>query len=180
MHVKTLCLGALALGDATGYEIKKMFEDGVLSHFLEASFGSIYPALTRLTEEGLVTCHAEAQERRPDKKIYSITEAGRDALAAACQEPIAKDKFRSEFLFVMIFAHLLPPRLIGALLDQEIARYEDEIDRLVNDPEPIETPSAEFIRGFGIASLKAGLKYLKDNRRKLENSLESKLADPVP
>ncbi len=103
MDVRTLCLGALTLGDATGYEIRKMFEDGVFSHFLEASYGSIYPALTRLTEEGLVTCHSEQQEKRPDKKIYSVTAKGRTAFTEALLEPLAEDKFRSEFLFVMLF-----------------------------------------------------------------------------
>ena len=52
MNIRTLCLGILSRGDATGYEIKKMAEEGLFSHFVEASFGSIYPALTRMTDEG--------------------------------------------------------------------------------------------------------------------------------
>ena len=52
MDAKTLCLGALSRGDASGYEIKKAFEEGPLSHIHEASFGAIYPALTRLDEQG--------------------------------------------------------------------------------------------------------------------------------
>ena len=65
MDVRTICLAILTRGDATGYEIKKLFEDGGYRHFVEASFGSIYPALNRLTEEGLVSVRAEAQEKRP-------------------------------------------------------------------------------------------------------------------
>ena len=38
MDVKTLCLGVLHFGDATGYEIKKMVEDGMFNHFIEAKF----------------------------------------------------------------------------------------------------------------------------------------------
>ena len=45
MDVRTICLGILTRGDATGYEIKKLVEDGGYQHFVEASFGSIYPAL---------------------------------------------------------------------------------------------------------------------------------------
>ncbi len=41
MDAKTLCLGALSRGDASGYEIKKAFEEGPLSHIHEASFGAI-------------------------------------------------------------------------------------------------------------------------------------------
>jgi DNA-binding PadR family transcriptional regulator len=51
--VRTLCLGILSIGEATGYEIKKALEEGPFGHVLEASFGAIYPALGRLTEEGL-------------------------------------------------------------------------------------------------------------------------------
>ena len=50
MDARTLCLGALELGDASGYEIKKLYEEGDLSHFYAVGFGSIYPALTRLVE----------------------------------------------------------------------------------------------------------------------------------
>ena len=61
MNVRTLCLGILSVGEASGYEIKKEIEEGLFSHFIDASFGSIYPALTQLNAEGLVTLRAEEQ-----------------------------------------------------------------------------------------------------------------------
>src|SRR3546814_3071348 len=54
MDAKTLCLGVLSRGAASGYEIKKAFEEGPFSHFHQASFGSIYPALNALSADGLV------------------------------------------------------------------------------------------------------------------------------
>jgi PadR family transcriptional regulator AphA len=51
MDIRTLCLGILTFGDATGYTIKKRLE-GPLRHFYDASFGSIYPALRKLTDAG--------------------------------------------------------------------------------------------------------------------------------
>ncbi len=89
MDVRTICLGILTRGDATGYEIKKLFEDDGYQHFVEASFGSIYPALNRLTEEGLVSVRAEAQEKRPDRKVYSITPAGRSRVHRLAAEAAA-------------------------------------------------------------------------------------------
>ena len=50
MDVKTLCIGILSLGDASGYEIKKQLEER-FSFFYDASFGSIYPALNKLQKE---------------------------------------------------------------------------------------------------------------------------------
>src|SRR5262249_55228527 len=78
MDARVLCLGALHFGDASGYEIKKLFEEGDFSFFYETSFGSIYPALSRLVEDGLALVSEQAQDKRPDKKVYSITEKGRD------------------------------------------------------------------------------------------------------
>ena len=65
MDVKTLCLGVLHLGDASGYEIKKQCEEGPFGQFFAAGFGSIYPALAALHEQGRVACHELQQEKRP-------------------------------------------------------------------------------------------------------------------
>ena len=54
MDTKSICLAVLCQGDTTGYEIKKAFEEGPFSFFQDVSFGSIYPALTRALDEGLV------------------------------------------------------------------------------------------------------------------------------
>ena len=69
MDARTLCLGVIARGDETGYEIKKSFEEGPFAHIQAASFGSIYPALTKLSEDGLLACRDERQDTRPDKKV---------------------------------------------------------------------------------------------------------------
>src|SRR5262245_49640758 len=78
MDARVLCLGALHFGAASGYEIKKLFEEGDFRFFYETSFGSIYPALSKLVEDGLALVTEQAQDKRPDKKVYSITEKGRD------------------------------------------------------------------------------------------------------
>src|SRR6202012_6279642 len=115
MDVRTICLGILSRGDATGYEIKKLFDDDGYQHFVEASFGSIYPALNRLTAEGLVSVREEAQDKRPDRKVYSITPEGRSAFFASLMKPLPEDKHRSSFAFAMLFAHLLPQSRVAEL-----------------------------------------------------------------
>src|SRR6202012_2991561 len=101
MDVRTICLGILTRGDATGYEIKKLFDDDGYQHFVEASFGSIYPALNRLTEEGLVPVRSEAQEKRPDRKVYAIPDAGRKAFLGTLMKPLPEARHRSPFVFAM-------------------------------------------------------------------------------
>src|SRR3546814_15114546 len=83
MDGKTLCLAVLFREEATGYEIKKAFEEGPFAHFQRAGFGSIYPALSRLLAEGLAEARAHEQDGRPDKKVYRLNAAGRAAFPRA-------------------------------------------------------------------------------------------------
>ena len=81
MDVKTVCLGMLTDGEASGYDLKKHFESS-FGHFFAAGYGSIYPALASLAADGQVSCKCIPQEGKPDRKVYSITDAGR---AAQCE-----------------------------------------------------------------------------------------------
>ena len=51
LDVKTLCLGLLSRGEASGYDLKKDFES-LFRHFFPAGYGSIYPALAGLALVG--------------------------------------------------------------------------------------------------------------------------------
>ena len=119
MNVRTLCLGILAFKEASGYEIKKAVEDGMFSHFIEASYGSIYPALTHMLADGLVSVREQVQEGKPLKKAYSITEAGRKALKNALHEIPQQDKYKSEFLFQALFRNQ-----VVLALDNPPARWD--------------------------------------------------------
>jgi len=179
MDVKTLCLGALDLGDATGYEIKKMFETGIFSHFHEASFGSIYPALTRLTDEGLLTCKSQQQGGRPDKKIYSITAEGRRELGQAIERPVSGDRFKSEFLFVMLFADMLSPERVTNLLENRIRDVRGELDELQAEQNSCVNPGQEFVRRYGEAVMRASLTFINENRHLVENPVRKNEVAPV-
>ncbi len=54
--------------------------------------GTLYPLLTRLKNQGLLSYRWEESTQGPPRKYYSLTEKGRDALAemdAAWQEVVA-------------------------------------------------------------------------------------------
>ena len=168
MDVRTICLGILTRGDATGYEIKNLFEDDGYQHFVEASFGSIYPALNRLTEEGLVSVRAEAQEKRPDRKVYSITPAGRTALLAALMKPLAEDRHRSPFLFAMLFSDLLPAPRVCALVDGYIAQAEQKLTQLQQRASEQLLPGERFAVDLGHTMYRAMLEFLRSRRAEIE------------
>jgi PadR family transcriptional regulator, regulatory protein AphA len=164
MDVRTICLGILTRGDATGYEIKKLVEEDGFAFFVEASFGSIYPALSRLTEDGLVSVREEAQTKRPDRKVYSITPAGRRVFLASLLEALPEDRYRSPFLFAMLFCDLLPQERVKSLVDDYIAHAERKLTQL-NEGNPETNGKGErFVRDFGRTMYVAMLQYLREHR----------------
>lgn len=164
MDAKMLCLAVLSQGDASGYEIKKALEEPPLGHFQDTGFGSIYPALTKLTEEGLVEGTAMAQEKRPDKKVYAITDAGRRALTDALLEPPAPDRFRSDFLFTLFFGDLLPAAYLAGMIDRRIAQYEEQIARMEGCSLGDRPAGQQLVHGFGLALYRAAAGYLRQKR----------------
>jgi PadR family transcriptional regulator, regulatory protein AphA len=178
MDVRTLCLAVLAHGDASGYEIKKALEEGPYAHFYRASFGSIYPALAKLAEARLVTAREEEQQKRPDKKVYRLTQAGRLELARALNAaPVGPDYLRSPFLLVLFQADLLLPERCRALVDARIAWLENWVEKLSAKSCPEEKryqgAGPDFVCGYGLAVYRAELEYLRAHRHRVEEAADS-------
>lgn len=164
MHVKTLCLGALCLGDATGYDIKKLFE-AAFNHFHHASFGSIYPALKQLEKEGFVSCRVEPGSRHPTRNLYSATDEGRAEFTTALAGTEPKEDVRSEFLVLLFFAHLLPTDILEQKLDQVEQRYESQLAYLeMLGRESDTTAGIRLTIEIGIAASRAKLDTLRRHR----------------
>jgi DNA-binding PadR family transcriptional regulator len=182
MDVRTFCLGVLSMGEATGYEIKKQAGEGPFSHFYKAGFGSIYPALAKLAADGQITGRDEPQAGKPDKRVYALTAEGRRALADALTDHATgiavPDDIRSEFLFMMFFAHLMPTHRVARQIDAHIALYRECLDqieaRAAEQPDCLTTPGHAFVRGVGLAVYRAFHDYLRDNRDALLAQLEAR------
>ena len=104
MTLQYALLGLLSYHNQTGYELKKLFDDSI-RNFWHASISQIYRELNALQQKGYVTSEILPQADRPDKRIYSITEAGRTAFSdwiAHFPEKVSKEK-RDEFSLRLFF-----------------------------------------------------------------------------
>ncbi len=72
-------LGLLNYGSMTGYDITRTFRES-LSYFWNAQTSQIYRELKTLKANGWATEETVAQTGKPDKKLFSITESGREEL----------------------------------------------------------------------------------------------------
>ncbi|WP_000056563.1 PadR family transcriptional regulator [Vibrio mimicus] len=96
MSLPHVILTVLSTRDATGYDITKEFSASI-GYFWKASHQQVYRELNKMGEQGLVTCVLEPQEGKPDRKVYSITQAGRSALCEWFDQPTAHPTVRDEF-----------------------------------------------------------------------------------
>ena len=165
MDVKTVCLGMLTDGEASGYDLKKKFESS-FGHFFAAGYGSIYPALASLAEKGLVSCREIPQHGKPDRKVYRITEAGRRHLLTELEEPNPSHKVRSEFLATMCFAHLMNAGQIETIFKNRIAeieKYEAMFDEFAKTGMSEWPAGAVFTVGLARAVMGAMKTYIQEN-----------------
>ena len=176
MDVKTVCLGMLTDGPASGYDLKKCFESS-FGHFFAAGYGSIYPALATLARNGMVEFEEVPQEGKPDRKVYTITDKGREHLMQALDNPAPTHKVRSEFLAMICFAHLMTNEQIHAVLDNKIAEIDNFLEVFGDLPDcgcDTLPAGAQFVAGFGrhvAASLK---QYIEDHRAMLTDDGQSR------
>lgn len=167
MNTQSLILAILNFEDATGYEIKKQSTEGAFSFFVDISYGTIYPTLAKLEAEGFVICRSESQAGKPDKKIYSITDKGRDEFVRLLDTIPQKDKFKSEFLLVSMCADLCSREQIERALDKQIAETREVLDIVCELSEGCDHPSTQWTANFGKHVKAAALEYLTQNRQSL-------------
>lgn len=174
MNTKELLLSVLMAGPATGYDIKKILEQEV-SKIVDVTISNIYPALNELAAEGLVTFERVEQENRPNKKVYEITEAGRTVCIDALMTCDARQRLRSEFMFMLSFAPYLPRSRVAELLQHRLndtASANESLDALEAEGSPVTgmlSPGQNFCIGLGRALVEAERKYILENRDVLLN-----------
>lgn len=168
MGVRTLCLAILFHGEASGYEIKKQSVEGEFSYFVEASFGSIYPALARLEADGCVSVREEREGGKPPRKVYAITDTGREELTRALATDPEPDIFRSEFLLIAMRADLLTRRQLARAIDVRVAQLEEQLAHFDDIDGRHEEPGTRWITAYGRACIRASLDHVRAHRGALE------------
>ena len=140
------------------------------SHFIDVSYGAVYPALSKLEEEGLINGQVQHQDGKPSKKVYAITPDGRDELVRNISQQPEQDKFKSEFLLVAMHANILPKTLIKQALDRRIAFLQQKIAAMENccNKGGVEKGS-DWVFRYGLMMNQTSLDYMLKHRIELEN-----------
>ncbi|MGW2051799.1 PadR family transcriptional regulator [Streptomyces sp. NPDC001858] len=86
MALRHAVMAALLQGEASGYDLSKGF-DAYVANFWMATPQQLYRELERMEADGLITARVVEQERRPNKRLFSLTEAGLEAVRSYTAEP---------------------------------------------------------------------------------------------
>ncbi len=116
--LENIIIGMALENPITGYDIKKYIENGI-SVFYKASFGSLYPALKKLTQKGYLTM-VEQQQGNRKKKFYQATEDGKLVFYEWLALPVDLNDTTESRLVKIYFFDILPPEI----RDQQLKEYE--------------------------------------------------------
>ena len=115
-------LALLAIeGEHSGYDLLKRVAKAI-GYVWSPARSQLYAVLPRLVEAGLATSRRVEQETRPDKQLYAITDAGRDAVNAWVETVVPGD---SDAFYLKLF--------VGGLAGADTARRQ--VDQFRRDVE---------------------------------------------
>lgn len=134
--LKYAILGLLMRSPVTGYDIAKEFGDG-LGCFWSAKHSQIYPELKRLTDDGLIQFRTVIQGERMEKKLYEITDKGKEdflcwLLKDPPLDPTPKDVFKLRSYYSQWISTADYLVLLDKQIEKRLAKYTFLSDRLKN------------------------------------------------
>ena len=128
-------LGLVSFGEMSGYDLKR-FADRSIHHFYWSPAASqVYSELRRLKSMGFVTERRVEQQTRPDKRLYQITQRGREELQRWLDHPDADQGVRKSTFLLKLF--LRRDTSYQVAIDQLLARLS-QIERTLAEYERIE------------------------------------------
>ncbi|MFD0856751.1 helix-turn-helix transcriptional regulator [Actinomadura adrarensis] len=121
-------LGLLLITPQSFYDLIKAFEAGV-ALFYSASSGSIKRALDNLLAQGLIEV-ASVEAGRRGRKVYRVTDAGREEFRAWMTGELAGPNLETAALSRLYFLGLLEPGERAPVLGRITARIESDMATL--------------------------------------------------
>ena len=151
-------LAALTNQPCSGYDLVKRFNKSVES-FWSASHQQIYKALAQLEKSEQVTFEKVEQLNRPTKKIYTVTEAGRQALQSWIAQSGAIAPMKSDLLIKVSVGHIAPTETLLQTLE---IYYQQHKEKLKNfqavSKQYAQAPQLSRENQFNYLVLRAGIR----------------------
>jgi DNA-binding PadR family transcriptional regulator len=161
--VQEVVLALLAKEPSHGYQLRARLKEALGPVGEAMNAGQIYVTLGRLEKAGLVACELEpGLPDRPDRKVYTLTPAGQQRVAAWLAEVTWPGPAPAEFHLKLVAAaagRLADPLAIVDAQRRELLRLLRDTQRAAMD-EPGGTPAGLLLEGVALR-LQADLRWLE-------------------
>jgi DNA-binding PadR family transcriptional regulator len=165
--MRDLFLALLADEVRYGYELKQALEQELGSLWPALNAGQVYSTLARLERDSLVVGRSvEGDGRR--KRLYELTDAGREGLAAWIRTPVPGARLKDEFFMKLVIVAAAGLAAPAALIEQQRREYLQslrDLDALLASGD--KGPTAELMVEGAVLHLKADLEWLELIERRL-------------
>jgi DNA-binding PadR family transcriptional regulator len=165
--MREVFMALLAGGGGHGYELRQSLEQEFGSLLPELNSGQVYSTLQRLERDGLVEGESVADDSR-GKKVYRLTDRGREALDAWVGVPVPGARLKEEFFIKFVVATSVGLADPAALIESQRMEYlqslRDLDARLAANGHG---PTAELLVEGAVLHLKADLDWLELIERRL-------------
>lgn len=126
MSVKLIVLGLLMGGEKHPYEMQHIMKIRKLDKFVSFYKGSLYYAVEQLKDEGFIeVSQVIKEEKRPDKTLYRITEAGKNEFQDLLLQQMSKEEQYYDPLYTaLVFARYGDSKKIATVIHQKLSYAE--------------------------------------------------------
>jgi DNA-binding PadR family transcriptional regulator len=167
-------LGLLTIEPMSGYDLGQVIRTSV-GHFWRESYGQIYPNLKRLAAEGLVTAKTERQKGKPDRRVYSITNKGREQLVKWLAVEPQPEIPRNELLLKLFFGAQVSPEIpisnLERMVEEERAllkQFRQAEQEIAGNRQYPDAPYWRMTARFGLLELQAHLRWAQETLAELK------------
>ena len=132
MAVENTLLGLLKQKPRHGYDLAREFDDDTpLGEVLHLEPSMLYAYLKKLESAELIVAEVEANDPRPPRKVFALTDEGERVLDEWLDEPVARTRdLRLEFLLKLYIARLLDVDVAGRLVVRQRELCEGLVSNL--------------------------------------------------
>ena len=124
----------LVMGEASGYDLSKEF-DGARATFWVATPQQLYRELDRMESDEVIVARTVEQEKRPNKRVFRLTDAGRAEIGDFTTATPRPTAIRDELMVMVQAAELGDPAALCATIRERRAvavaklEYYERIER---------------------------------------------------
>jgi DNA-binding PadR family transcriptional regulator len=158
MSVPVALLGLLERQPSHGYDLKRDY-DAFFGRGKPLPFGQVYATLARLSRDGKVSLGEVEPGAGPDRKLYEITDRGRQEVDLWLTEPVEPEPHLQTVLFVKVVLALMLDRPADLYLDTQRAAHLQRM-RQLTEIKRSGGPVDALLADHGLFHLEADLRWI--------------------